>query len=63
MKDFYEWQSGLSGKIEEVNETLLKNVYTEQDELYEMSRYTIDAGGKRFRPLLTILSFEISSSV
>ena len=61
MKDFYEWQTGLSGKIEEVNETLLKNIYTEQDELYEMSRYTIDAGGKRFRPLLTILSFEISS--
>ncbi|OWP55928.1 MAG: octaprenyl-diphosphate synthase [Thermoplasmatales archaeon B_DKE] len=61
MKDFYEWQSGLSGKIEEVNDTLLKNIYTEQDELYEMSRYTIDAGGKRFRPLLTILSFEISS--
>jgi geranylgeranyl pyrophosphate synthase len=61
MKDFFEWQSGLSSKIEEVNQTLLKNIYTDQDELYEMSRYSVDAGGKRFRPLLTILSFEISS--
>lgn len=60
MKDFFEWQSGLSSKIEEVNQTLLKNIHTEQEELYDMSRYSIDAGGKRFRPLLTILSFEIS---
>ncbi|HKJ96952.1 MAG TPA: polyprenyl synthetase family protein [Thermoplasmataceae archaeon] len=62
MKSFFEWEMGLHGKVEEVNETLLRNIYTAQDELYRMSKYVIEAGGKRFRPLLTILAYEISTS-
>lgn len=62
MKSFYEWSSGLRDKINEVNERLLEAIKTDQGYLYEMSKYTIEAGGKRFRPLLTILSYEISSN-
>ncbi len=61
MKSFYEWSSGLRDKINEVNERLLETIKTDQGYLYEMAKYTIEAGGKRFRPLLTILSYEISS--
>ena len=62
MKSFYEWSSGLRDKINEVNERLLETIETDQGYLYEMAKYTIEAGGKRFRPLLTILSYEISSN-
>ncbi|MEM0158617.1 MAG: polyprenyl synthetase family protein [Thermoplasmataceae archaeon] len=61
MKDFLEWESGLHGKVDEVNQRLIEAVYTDQVELYRMARYTIESGGKRFRPLLTILAFQISS--
>ena len=61
MRDFLEWQTGLHGKVDEVNQRLLLAIRTDQEELYRMSRYTIEAGGKRFRPLLTILAYEISS--
>ncbi|WMT51817.1 MAG: polyprenyl synthetase family protein [Ferroplasma sp.] len=62
MKNFYEWQYGLRDKINEVNSRLLKSIETDQKYLFDMAKYTIDAGGKRFRPLLTILSYEISCS-
>jgi octaprenyl-diphosphate synthase len=60
MKNFYEWQQGLRDKIDEVNSRLFKSIKTDQSYLFDMARYTIEAGGKRFRPLLTILSYEIS---
>ena len=61
MKDFLEWEIGLHGKVEEVNERLIESIFSEQEDLYRMSKYIIEAGGKRFRPLLTILAYEISS--
>ncbi len=60
MKNFYDWQYGLRDKINEVNSRLLESIKTDQSYLFDMAKYTIDAGGKRFRPLLTILSYEIS---
>ena len=60
MKNFSEWQYGLRDKINEVNSRLLESIKTDQTYLFDMAKYTIDAGGKRFRPLLTILSYEIS---
>ena len=60
MKNFSEWQYGLRDKINEVNSRLLESIKTDQVYLFDMAKYTIDAGGKRFRPLLTILSYEIS---
>lgn len=61
MKSFYDWQSNLQAKILQINDRLVKSVYTTQADLYEMARYTIDSGGKRFRPLLTILVFSMIS--
>lgn len=61
MKSFFEWEMGLHGKVEEVNATLIRNIYTPQEELFRMAKYVIEAGGKRFRPLLTILAYEIST--
>ncbi len=61
MKDFYEWGSGLGRKVSEVNSRLLEAIQSDQEDLFSMSRYTIEAGGKRFRPLLTILAYQIST--
>ncbi|AAT43784.1 polyprenyl synthetase family protein [Picrophilus oshimae] len=61
MKDFYDWQYSMRSKIAEINQRLLDSIQTDEKYLYDMARYTIEAGGKRFRPLLTILSFEIAS--
>ncbi len=60
MRDFLDWSIGLHGKVDEVNQRLMLAIRTDQEDLYRMSRYTIEAGGKRFRPLLTILAYEIS---
>lgn len=60
MRDFLDWSIGLHGKVDEVNQRLMLAIRTGQEDLYRMSRYTIEAGGKRFRPLLTILAYEIS---
>jgi len=38
MKTFYEWQSGLSKKINEINNRLLKTIETDQDYLYTMAK-------------------------
>ncbi len=62
MRDFLvEWESTLSEKISKINKTLEASVFTEQKELFQMSKYIIEAGGKRFRPLLTILAYEIAA--
>lgn len=61
MKNFLDWELGLHGKVDEVNQRLIEIIRTDQSDLYEMAKYTIEAGGKRFRPLLTILAYEISS--
>jgi octaprenyl-diphosphate synthase len=60
MKDFQEWQSGLNGIVSEINKRLLESIDTDQKDLKRMAKYTIEAGGKRFRPLLTVLAYEIS---
>lgn len=59
MKSYFDWQVSLQARIGEINQRLLDSIQTEQRELYEMSKYTIEAGGKRFRPLLTILVYGI----
>ena len=61
MKDFYEWGAGLGMKVSEVNSRLIAAIQTEQKNLFNMAKYTIEAGGKRFRPMLTILAYQIST--
>ena len=60
MTDFQEWQSGLHGIVSEINKRLFESIDTLQKDLSRMAKYTIEAGGKRFRPLLTVLAYEIS---
>ena len=60
MRDFLDWSIGLHGKVDEINQRLMLAIRTGQEDLYRMAKYTIEAGGKRFRPLLTILAYEIS---
>ncbi len=61
MKSFLEWELSLSEKIEDVNKRLHESIYTEEDALLRMAKYTLEAGGKRFRPLLTIIAYRIAS--
>ncbi|MCY0851262.1 MAG: polyprenyl synthetase family protein [Thermoplasma acidophilum] len=61
MKSFLDWELELHSKVEEVNARLLETVKSEEPDLDRMARYTIEAGGKRFRPLLTILAYESST--
>ncbi len=61
MKSFLEWESALHRKVEEVNERLYSIIRSSEPDLDRMSRYTIEAGGKRFRPLLTILAYQSST--
>ena len=61
MKSFLEWELSLSEKIEDVIKRLYESIYTEEDALLRMAKYTLEAGGKRFRPLLTIIAYRIAS--
>jgi geranylgeranyl pyrophosphate synthase len=61
MKSFLEWELSLSEKIEDVNKRLHESIYTEEEALLRMAKYTLEAGGKRFRPLLTIIAYRIAS--
>ncbi|WP_393970930.1 polyprenyl synthetase family protein [Oxyplasma meridianum] len=61
MKSFLEWEMSLSEKIEDVNRRLQVSIYTEEEALFSMAKYTLEAGGKRFRPLLIIIAYSIAS--
>jgi len=61
MKSFLEWEMSLSEKIDDVNKRLHESIYTEEDALLGMAKYTLESGGKRFRPLLTIIAYRIAS--
>ncbi len=61
MKDISEWESSLRTKIDKINSRLVDSVKCDQEDLEEMSVYVIKAGGKRLRPILTILSYSIAS--
>ena len=61
MKSFLEWEMSLSEKIEDVNKRLHESIHTEEDALLGMAKYTLESGGKRFRPLLTIIAYRIAS--
>ena len=60
MKNIKEWELGLRDKIFKINNRLIEVVSSVEPHLDEMAKYTIEAGGKRVRPLHTILSYSIS---
>ena len=49
-------ESEVRGRMEEVEEALAKAVLADSDLLGETSGYLLSAGGKRFRPMLVLLS-------
>jgi heptaprenyl diphosphate synthase len=59
--------SGLSERLQqglvEVDETLRRVVDHEDPFIAEASRHLADAGGKRFRPLLTLLAAEVGEGI
>lgn len=50
------WTTIISKEIEDVEKTILDTLHSENAELDEMCRYVIQAGGKRVRPIICILS-------
>ncbi len=61
MRSLYEWELSLKEKVDGINRSLLEAVRCEEENLSSMARYTIEAGGKRLRPILTILSYSMVS--
>lgn len=61
MKDLHEWESSLRERVEKINRRLIESVACDQEDLQKMSEYVIEAGGKRLRPILTLLSYSIAS--
>ncbi|EQD80649.1 Polyprenyl synthetase, partial [mine drainage metagenome] len=61
MNDILLLNAGLNKRIEQINRRITEILASESPELDEMARYTSLAGGKRLRPLMAILAFQISS--
>lgn len=50
------WTAIISKEIEDVEKTIIDTLHSDNEELDEMCRYVIEAGGKRVRPIICILS-------
>lgn len=53
-----ELESRVRSKLDDIESELAKAVTSDFDVVNEMARHLLDAGGKRFRPLLVVLSSE-----
>lgn len=53
----------LETEINDMNKLILKNLSAEEDLLKIISTYISKSGGKRIRPIITLLSFKIFSSI
>ena len=60
--DFKNWYEIKLKKIEEYLETYLPCFENRQKKIYESMRYSLNAGGKRVRPILMMAVFEIFRS-
>ncbi|MCI2413227.1 MAG: polyprenyl synthetase family protein, partial [Cuniculiplasma sp.] len=52
----------LSGKLDLINKRLVEVLKTDNPRLNEMSNYTISSGGKRLRPLIVLLVYELNTT-
>ncbi len=62
MRDIREWELSLNDKIFTINNRLIEVVSSVEPHLDAMAKYTIEAGGKRVRPILTLLSYNIAGN-
>ena len=62
MKDIREWELSLADKIFIINNRLIEVVSSVESHLDSMAKYTIEAGGKRVRPILTLLSYSVAGN-
>jgi heptaprenyl diphosphate synthase len=51
-----ELEASIRGGLESVEKSLLASVQSTDDFVAEVAKHLVDAGGKRFRPLLTLLA-------
>jgi len=49
---------GVAKELALVEERIRESIVSEEPLLYDIARYVIDAGGKRIRPVVTLLSFQ-----
>lgn len=56
-----ELQEYFAKDLEQVDRIIVERCYSDVDLVTELSSHLIQAGGKRIRPLLTMLAYEISS--
>jgi octaprenyl-diphosphate synthase len=61
MKEPFLINSGLNKRVEQINARINEILVSESPDLDEMAKYTSLAGGKRLRPLMAILAYQISS--
>lgn len=50
----------VSGKLEMINKRIVEVLQTDNPELTDMSLYTLRSGGKRLRPLIVMLVYELN---
>lgn len=50
------WTDSIKGEIDRIEEFILDTLHSDCEELDEMCRYVIQAGGKRVRPIVCLLS-------
>ena len=54
-----QWHSCIADELSRVEDLMMENLESENDELTEMCQYVISSGGKRLRPSLCILGYKV----
>ncbi len=61
MSEILNLSMDISGKLSKINERINEVINSDNKKLSEMSRYTFLSGGKRLRPLIVILVYELNT--
>lgn len=61
MSEILNLSMDISGKIDKINSRIREVIRSDNEKLTEMSSYTFASGGKRLRPLIILLVYEINT--
>lgn len=61
MSEILNLSMDISGKIDKINDRIREVILSDNDRLTEMASYTFASGGKRLRPLIILLVYEINT--